>query len=107
MAVTLVFQVTQHSRDEELIKSLISIFCCGYYGLRSTKNHGDFLVTAFGDIHDRIIPFFHKYEIRGVKAHDFADFCKAAIIIKAKGHLTSEGLDELKSLKAGINRKRI
>src|SRR5947208_657605 len=62
-AVALVFQVTQHNRDIELMKSLISFFDCGRYALRSSKKHGDFLVSTFNDINDKIIPFFQKYEI--------------------------------------------
>jgi len=106
-AVTLVFQVTQHSRDIELMKRLISFFECGRYALRSNKDYGDFLVTTFSDIYDKILPFFQKYEIKGAKADDFADFCKAAEIIKAKGHLTSDGLNKLLDLKEGMNKKRL
>ena len=56
----LVFQITQHSRDVELMKSLISFFNCGRYAFRPNKNHGDFLVTTFSDVNDKIIPFFKK-----------------------------------------------
>ena len=106
-AVALVFQVTQHNRDIELMKSLISFFDCGRYALRSSKKHGDFLVSTFNDINDKIIPFFQKYEILGIKGNDFTDFCKAAEIIKAKGYLTTEGFNNLKTLKEGMNTKRL
>ena len=107
LAVTLVFQVTQHSRDAELMKSFISFLGCGRYAFNSNKDYGDFLVTSFSDINDKIIPFFQKYVIKGVKANDFADFSKAAYIIKAKGHLTFEGLTQIVTLKKGMNRKRL
>lgn len=106
-AATLVFQLTQHSRDIELMKSLISFLKCGRYAFRSNKDYGDFLVTTVSDINDKIIPFFQKYEIKGAKVNDFADFCKAAEIIKAKGHLTSEGLNKLLALKDNMSRKRL
>lgn len=106
-AVTLVFQLTQHSRDIELMKSLISFLECGCYASRSNKDYGNFLVTTISDINDKIIPFFQKYEIKGTKVNDFADFCKAGEIIKAKGHLTSEGLNKLLVLKDNMNRKRL
>lgn len=73
--MSLVFQVTQHYRDIELMKSLISFFGCGRYALHSTKDSGDFLVTTFSGINEKIIPFFKEYEIKGVKAYDFSDFC--------------------------------
>ena len=106
LAVGLVFQVTQHSRDIELMKRLISFFECGRYALRSNKDYGDFLVTTFSDINEKIIPFFQKYKIEGVKAYNFADWCKAAEIIKAKTHLTEKGLDQIIKIKAGMNKGR-
>lgn len=87
------------------MKSFISFFNCGRFSFRSNKDHSDFLVTTFSDINDRIIPFFKKYEIEGAKASDFEDFCQAAEIIKAKGHLNTKGLDVILKLKEGKNRK--
>lgn len=101
------FQITQHSRDADLMKSLIYYFNSGRYAPRSNKDFCDFLVTTFSDIHYKIIPFLKKYEIEGGKANDFADFCKIAEIIKAKSHLTPEGLDEILKIKDGMNRKRL
>ena len=89
-AVSLVFQVTQHSRDRTLMESFISLLNCGRYVTRSNNDYGDFLVTNFLDNKDKIIPLFQKYEIQGIKAKDF---CKAAKLIEAKGHLTQEGLN--------------
>jgi len=66
----------------------------------------DFVVTKFLDIENQIIPFFQKYPIRGIKALDYADFVKAADIIKVKGHLTAEGLDQIRKIKAGMNKGR-
>ena len=55
---TVVRSATQHSRDVELMKSLVSFFNCGRYAFRTNKNYGDFLVTTFSDVNDKIIPFF-------------------------------------------------
>jgi len=41
-----------------------------------------------------------------MKAKDFADFCKAAEIMKVKGHLTESGLEQICIIKAGMNTKR-
>ena len=64
-------------------------------------------MTVFSDINNKIIPFFIKYKIGGVKERDFLDFCRASDIIKAKGHLTPEGLKEISEIRGGMNRKRI
>ena len=102
--VRLVFILTQHVRDEQLIKSLIKYFDCGYVVRKGAAF--DFKVTKFSDISDKIIPFFQKFPILGVKALDFEDWCKVAQMIKDKKHLTQEGLEEIKKIKAGMNLRR-
>jgi hypothetical protein len=104
--LSLKFQITQHSKDEQLMKSLVSYLGCGRYEARSGDpgvQAGDFVVTKFTDIAEKIIPFFNKYTIRGVKALDFSDFSTVAEIIKNKDHLTPDGLDQIRRIKAGTN----
>jgi hypothetical protein len=118
----LVFQISQHLRDEELLRSLIDYFKCGHfvYQKRDLKNWGCYRCTKFSDNYTIIIEFdlrlnstqlrraefFKQYPIRGAKAKDFADWAKAAEIIKNGGHLTNEGAAIIKNLKAGMNTKR-
>jgi len=78
-SVELRFQVTQHSRDAELLKSLVSYLNCGNCYLPSNYNFADFIVRKTSDILNNIIPFFNKYPIQGVKADDYADFCKLSL----------------------------
>ena len=104
--VKLIFQITQHTRDEELLKSFIEYFDCGRYSPRSNQDVGDFNATRFSDVTNKIIPFLKKYPIVGVKALDFADFSKVAEIMQARGHLTEKGLEEIRLIKAGMNRGR-
>jgi|SRR5882757_2501207 hypothetical protein len=55
--VSLKFVVTQHSRDILLLNSFIDYFECGRYSTRSGNNlAGDYLVTRFNDINEKIIP---------------------------------------------------
>lgn len=98
------FLIAQHSRDEVLMRSFIAYFGCGKYSEK--KDSGEYLVIKIPDITDKIIPFFNKHEIRGVKSMDFSDWCKAVELMKAKKHLTLEGLDEISQIKAGINKGR-
>lgn len=103
--VKLTFQLTQHRRDELLMKSLIDYFGCGNYNIK--REWCNFLVTKFSDNYDNIIPFFKNSPVVGVKALDFDDWCLAADIIKTKAHLTSEGLDQILKIKAGMNKGRL
>ena len=100
------FTITQHSRDEKLLRSLVSYLGCGRYVLRKNKDFGDFIVTKFNDINMKIICFFKKYPIRGVKALDFGDWCNAADIMKNKEHLTVAGFNEIKLIKSKMNSNR-
>lgn len=105
-AVKLTFQITQHNRDEQLMKSLIGFFGCGRVATRSNVMAVDFIVTKFGDLTDKVIPFFKKYSAIGEKSKDFVDWCKAAELIKNKSHLTKEGLEQIKKIKTGMNKGR-
>ena len=104
--VWLSFQITQHSRDVGLMKALIEYLGCGRYYLKKKQEVGDIVVSGLSDIATKIVPFFKKYSIVGVKALDFSDFCKALKLIKDKAHLTEKGLENIRSIKAGMNRGR-
>jgi len=104
--VRLSFSIVQHSRDEQLMKNLIYFFGCGSYGARSGYSCGDFIVEKFSDILEKIIPFFDKYPLVGSKRKDYLDFCKVAELMRSKTHLTAEGLEQIRVIKAGMNRGR-
>lgn len=107
-AVKLIFQITQHTRDELLLESLIKFFggtpCGKLYKDRDTYHYR---VTKFSDITEKIIPFFNKYPILGVKSKDLQSFCSVADMMKEKKHLTPEGLDSIRKIKANMNTGRI
>ena len=42
----------------------------------------------------------------GNKRKDFADFKRAAFLIENKSHLTEDGLNQILSLKSGMNKGR-
>ena len=102
--VQLVYQLTQHARDQILMFSIKEFHNCG--NVTKDRDCLKYRVTKFQDVCEKIIPFFKKYKIRGVKALDFADFCRAAELKKEKKHLTAEGLEEIRKIKASMNRGR-
>jgi len=104
LQVQLEFNLSQHSRDERLMRSLIDYFDCGSVYFHREKI--DYRIRKFSDLTDKVIPLFNKYPIIGVKSKDFADFCKAAELIKNKAHLSQDGLDQIRKIKAGMNRGR-
>jgi hypothetical protein len=104
VGVQLVFQVSQHQRDEELLRSFVTYFNCGNYNHPLKKEWGYFQCTKYSDNYDKIVPFFIKHPIQGVKAKDLADWIKAAEIIKTGDHLSPGGSSDNISLKRGMNR---
>lgn len=106
VGVQLVFQVAQHTRDEEPMKSFVAYFQCGHYVLPNNKEWGYYQCTKFSDNYDIILDFFSKHLIKGVKAKDFLDWVKVAEMIKKGEHLTKEGSDKIIKIKAGMNTGR-
>jgi hypothetical protein len=104
--VNLRFQITQHFRDAELMKSFETFLGCGTYRERAGKDFGEFIVDSFSDIQQKIISFFDAYPIQGAKSLDSADFKQVAELMKTKAHLTAEGLDQIRQIKAGMNTGR-
>lgn len=103
-AVKLTFFITQHLRDEQLMRSLIGYFECG--NIFFNKEKVNFTVQKYSDLTYKIIPFFKKYPILGEKSKDFSDLCQAGELMKTKTHLTLDGLDKIRKLKFGMNRHR-
>ena len=105
VGVQLSYQITQHSRNEKLLRSFIKYFGCGII-FQHSENAVVFKVYKLIEINEKIIPFFNKYRIHGVKAKDFANWCKVATMLKDKKHLTLEGLEQIRNIKAGMNTGR-
>jgi hypothetical protein len=63
-----------------------------------------FTVSKISDLFVKIIPFFSP--LQGSKNLDFMDFCKIANIMLNKSHLTTEGLEEIRQIKFGMNTGR-
>nr|ATI20296.1 LAGLIDADG endonuclease [Juglanconis sp.] len=100
----LVFSITQHTRDEEILQNLVTYFGCGRYAKRTTGEAGDFICSKLSDIVEKIIPFFYEYPIIGYKEKNLEDWKKVANLIKSKAHLTQEGLDLISKLKSDMNK---
>ncbi len=102
--VSLLFKITQQERDKKLMKSFIDYFNCGSISKNSTWI--DYTVVKQEDLVLKIIPFFDKYKIVGVKLQDYIDFKKVAELIRTKDHLTTSGLKKIKEIKEGMNKGR-
>lgn len=55
---------------------------------------------------NKVIPFFERYPILGVKAFDFDDFKHVAVLIQNKEHLTAKGLSQIILITTRMNLDR-
>ena len=104
--VQLSFQLSQHTRDIELIDSIKEYLDCGQTTVYDNHNYIRYTVSNIPDIMEKVIPFFDKYLIVGVKSQDYEDFKQVVLMVKDKKHLTSEGLNLIKKIKGGMNKLR-
>jgi hypothetical protein len=106
--VKLVFKITQDNRNSNLLARFVEIFGCGaiYSQTKSAGGVQDFMVTGLSHITDKVIPFFLNHPLQGAKKKEFMDFARVAELMKLKAHLTKEGLEEIRAIKAGMNSQR-
>ena len=102
--IYLIFIITQHIRDELLMKCLMDYLDCGR--LSRKRDVYEFQVSKFSDVTNKVLAFFEKYPILGEKAKDFNDFSIVADLMKNKAHLTEEGIAKIQRIKEGMNRGR-
>jgi hypothetical protein len=103
------FQITQHSKDLELIRLFTKFFNCGVVHVRSNlaTPRCDFIVQDKSSILEKIIPHFDTYGLCNLKQKDFICFKKSMSIVKLNQHLTKEGLDKIKTLSLEMNSNRL
>lgn len=98
------FILAQHSRDENLMRVIAAYLGCGKINKDSKATY--LVVQRLLDIIKNIIPLFDKHPLEGSKVNDYIDFKKVAEIMERKGHLTKEGLNEIREIKDRMNTKR-
>jgi|ERR1700761_77539 len=104
--VYLRFRISQHQKDTELMKLIISYFEAGRLEINSNRSVLNFVISSFSDLREKIIPFFNKYPIHGIKKLDYSDWCEISSIIESGSHLTEEGLNKICLIKSGMNKGR-
>ncbi len=74
------FVVTQGERSKSALEAIKNYFNCGnIYINRRYDNHNynllRYCVRKQGDLRDKIIPFFRKYQFKSTKRDQFEKFC--------------------------------
>jgi len=100
-----------HIRDLDVLKGLATYFSSNSKNtIKKVGISGDksvyLQIAKFIDINEKIIPFFEKYPILGVKSLDFEDFKKVCKLIKNKKHLSPLGIKAILDIKLNMNQNR-
>jgi hypothetical protein len=93
------FVIVQHERDVKLLHNIKTFFGCGVV----RKNHGSFMcyrVRKLDHLLNIIVPFFEKHQLKTLKRVDFLKFRKVVHLMKDKKHLTHNGLEQIRKVKA-------
>jgi len=104
--VQLRFRITQHIRDIKLMEQLIRYLGSGKIYKYPKELAVSLTIFKITDITNIIIPLFEKNPLLGVKQFDYLDFCKVAKLMNEGKHLTTESLNLILTIKAGMNTKR-
>ena len=69
--VEVALALTQHNRDIQLMEYFVVYFGCAQ--CYTFKKHAVFRCRSSKDIQEKLLPFFLKYPILGVKSQDLID----------------------------------
>ena len=97
------FRVVQHKRNEHVLWQLKRFFGCG----QITVNHGDRMelrIRGLENLSQVVVPFFERCPLRTSKQRDFELFAEIIRLMRAKQHLTEEGLHHIANLAWQMNR---
>ena len=98
------FTVVQHERDVQVLHALKAYFGCGVV----RKNHGDrmaYRVRGHEHLSKNIVPFFEKHLLKTRKRVDFIKFREIVTLMSRGEHLSSDGVDKIRTIAEQMNRK--
>ena len=105
------FHLKMQESDKDLLEKVRNTLDCGavYFQKEQRANHCQcyrYTVSSQEDILGKLIPFFKKYPLQSSsKRKNFEIFCQIARLLKTKKHLTENGIQEIRRLKALMNLK--
>lgn len=102
------FYIKLREDDVSLLREIRNYFRCGavYYQKEKRKNHSAcyrFGISSQKDIHEILIPFFDKHQLRSEKKKNYLIFRKIAKMVKEGLHREDISLKEILLLKSQMN----
>src|SRR3989338_3815536 len=111
VGVQMHFHLKMQESDKNLLEKVRNTLDCGavYFQKEQRANHCQcyrYTVNSQMDILNKIIPFFKQYPLQSAsKKFNFRIFCQIARLLKAKAHLTANGVEQIRKLKSQMNQK--
>jgi len=124
--IRLIFGTGLHIRDTGLLKGMAKYFSNLNFNMinqddnilettgkesnvhvSEERNTALLQIKNNSDVLNKVIPFFNKYPVLGVKSLDFADFKGVAELVQKKEHLSAEGLMKITKIAEGMNLDRV
>ena len=96
-AISLVFSLSQHIKDIELLEIFVEYISCGVVRKSNTRGIAEWIITKSEDLNKKLIPFLTKYTL-SCKTIRFR-FKKASLLIENNMHLTPDGVKLIKDIK--------
>jgi uncharacterized protein YunC (DUF1805 family) len=103
------FTVVQHEQDIKVLHAFKSFFDCGVVRVNrrdKTSTRMAYRVRNVKHLLDIISPFFMEHQLKTQKNVEFRKFRKVLLLMDQGKHLTSEGLEEIRTIAGQMNRKK-
>lgn len=98
----IIYSIGLHARDLPLIYRIQGFFG-GAGKIINYKNTVQYAIADFNSIDEILIPHFDTFTLKGNKLNNYLIWREIFSIVKTKSHLTTEGLEKIRSLKAKLN----
>jgi hypothetical protein len=104
--VQLQFVITQHIRDAELVHKFVDFFGCGYVA-KDGPTKLQYRIRGYNDFGKSLFPLLNAHPLVSQKRLDAEAFRRVYTMMGDKRHLTTDGLAEIRAIKATMNRARM
>jgi len=105
------FVITQGEKSLNALNIINNHFQCGkIFVNKRYDNHNEniyrYCVRSISEIHNKVIPFFERNQLKTAKVNDYKIFKQIISIMFKGGHLSKAGMNKIARLIEQMNRKK-
>lgn len=102
----LMFQIGLHKDELPLLTYLKDKLKCGYITHNLKEDKVNFVISDQSALLEVLIPLFDSFQLNTTKYLDYLAFREVVFMRSTKTHLTDEGKEQIRELKASMNKNR-